>query len=72
MTSTKFISLDQGLFDEESESDEEEKAEFSKLFVQDADAETPDPLLLPERGSILFCIKSALICFGVDPKYFIR
>jgi hypothetical protein len=38
VTKTNFITLDQGLFDEETESDEEGKEEFSKLFVEDADA----------------------------------
>jgi hypothetical protein len=64
--------LDQGLFDEESESDEEENTEFSKLFVHDAAIEAPDPLLLPERRSVLFCINAALRCFGVDSKHLIR
>jgi hypothetical protein len=34
--------------------------------------EATDPLLLPERGSVLFCINTAFICFGVDPEHFIR
>jgi hypothetical protein len=71
VTRANYISFDQGLCHEESESDEEEKTEFSKLFVEDADAEPPDPFLLLERGSVLCCINAALRCFGVDQKHFI-
>jgi hypothetical protein len=60
VTRTKLISLDHGVFNQETESDETEKTEFSKLLVEDADAEAPNPLLHPERGSFLFSINAAL------------
>jgi hypothetical protein len=64
--------LDHRVFNQETEIDEEEKEKNSKLFVEVADAEAPDFLLPPERGSVLFCINAALRCFGVDPRHCIR
>jgi hypothetical protein len=63
--------LDHRVFNQETESNEEEKAQFSKIFVENADAEAPNFLLLLERGSIIFFFNEALNFFGVDPKQFI-